>query len=203
MGAGVGRDTLHFQEQFETVAIEISEHLVRTMQDRGVEDAHRADMFSLRDHFERDRFGTAYAFVTPVQLVGSLSGFQRFLSDLVYVTTSDAAVILHGYAPELDWTGEILAYRADPAPGRAYRIFHCEYEGDVGRTLLFRLFILDRRIVLGASRIELWLSRIGRRRIHVDRSAHQTLARREQPSCRGSVYQSIPRTLTNVDSGNG
>jgi hypothetical protein len=51
-----GRETLHFQEQFETVAIEISEYLVETMRDHGVRDARHADMFELREHFDRDRF---------------------------------------------------------------------------------------------------------------------------------------------------
>jgi len=31
MGAGAGRDALYYQEQFETVAIEVSDHLVETV----------------------------------------------------------------------------------------------------------------------------------------------------------------------------
>lgn len=54
--AGAGRDTLYFQERFETVAIEISEQLVATMRERGVRDARHVDMFALREAFERDRF---------------------------------------------------------------------------------------------------------------------------------------------------
>lgn len=144
MGAGVGRDTLYFQEQFETVAIEVSEHLVKTMHDRGVEDARYADMFSLRDYFERDRFRTALSNGTQLGLAGSMAGVRQFLNDLAYVTTPDATAILDNYAPEKAITRDVFAYREDPAPGLAYRVFHCEYEGEVGRTLLFRLFSVDR-----------------------------------------------------------
>lgn len=144
MGAGAGRDTLYFQEQFETIAIEDSDHLVKTMRDRGVDDARLADMFSLREYFERNQFRSAFALGTQVQLVGSMQGLRRFLGELAFVTTPDAAVVLHGYAPELEITKDISAYREDPTPGLAYRIFHCEYDGDTGRTLLFRLFSIDR-----------------------------------------------------------
>lgn len=144
MGAGVGRDTLYFQDQFETVAIEVSEHLVETMRDRGVDNPRLGDMFSLREYFDRDRFQSAFAFGTQVQLAGSMTGLRQFLSDLAFVTTDDATCILHGYAPELERTAGIFAYREDPAPGLAHRIFHCEYDGAVGRTLVFRLFSVDR-----------------------------------------------------------
>lgn len=144
MGAGVGRDVLYFQERFEAVGIEVSEHLVETMRDRGVEDARLADMFSLRDHFERDRFRSAIANGTQVGLAGSMAGVRQFLADLAHVTTPDATAVLDNYAPEKEATAEAFAYREDPAPGLAYRVFHCEYEGEVGRTLVFRLFSTDR-----------------------------------------------------------
>lgn len=144
MGAGAGRDTLYFQEQFETVAIEVSEHLVETMRDRGVNDARFADMFALRDHFERDRFRSALSNGTQLGLAGSMAGLQQFLSDLAFVTTPDATALLDNYAPEKEATSDIFAYRDDPTPGLAYRIFHCEYDGSEGRTLLFRLFSADR-----------------------------------------------------------
>ena len=144
MGAGVGRDTLYFQERFEAVAIEVSEHLVETMKDRGVEDARHADMFTPRDYFERDRFRTALSNGTQLGLAGSMASVRQFLSALAYVTTPDATAILDNYAPEKDQTQDLFAYREDPAPSLAYRVFHCEYEGAVGRTLLFRLFGVDR-----------------------------------------------------------
>lgn len=144
MGAGVGRDTLYYQDQCETVAIEISEHLVTTMEDRGVRDARHADMFALRESFDRDRFRTCLAVGTQLGLAGSLAGVQEFLSDLAEITTPDATAILDNYAPEHECTSEIFAYRDDPTPGCAYRVFHCEYEGDIGETLLFRLFSIDR-----------------------------------------------------------
>lgn len=134
MGAGVGRDALYFQEQFETIAIEVSEHLVRTMEDRGVNDARHADMFSLREYFDRDRFRSAISLGTQLGLVGSMAGLRRFLGDLAFVTTPDATAILDNYDPERAAADGLFAYRDDPAPGLAYRIFHCEYEGDVGRT---------------------------------------------------------------------
>jgi hypothetical protein len=144
MGAGVGRDPLYFQGQFETVAIEVSEPLVETMRDRGVDDARLADMFSLRDHFERDRFRSAISNGTQLGLAGSMAGVRQFLGDLAFVTTPNATTILDNYAPEKEATTDAFAYRDDPTPGLAYRVFHCEYEGAVGRTLLFRLFSTDR-----------------------------------------------------------
>lgn len=144
MGAGVGRDTLYYQEQFETVAIEVSDHLVETMRDRGVKDPRHVNMFSLRDHFERDRFQTVLSIGTQLGLAGSMAGVRQFLSDLAYVTTPTATAILDNYAPEKDQTKDVFAYREDHEPGLAFRVFHCEYKGDVGRTLLFRLFSIDR-----------------------------------------------------------
>ena len=64
MGAGAGRDTLYFQDHFETVVVEISEYLVETMRERGVQDTRQANMFALREHFGRDRFQSAFAFGT-------------------------------------------------------------------------------------------------------------------------------------------
>jgi hypothetical protein len=144
MGAGVGRDALYYQERFETVAIEVSDLLVETMQDRGVADARQGDMFALREQFDRDRFRSAHAIGTQVGLAGSIAGVRRFLEDLAHVTTPDATAVFDNYAPERAAAGGILGYRADPEPGLAHRVFHCEYQGDIGRTLLFRLFGVDR-----------------------------------------------------------
>lgn len=144
MGAGVGRDALYYQDQFETVAIDESEHLVRTMRDRGVEDAQVADMFALREHFERDRFRSVHSIGTQVGLAGSMAAVRQFLADLAFVTKPDATAFLDNYAPELADTADVFAYREDPAPGLAYRVYHSEYEGEVSRTLLFRLFSVDR-----------------------------------------------------------
>lgn len=143
MGAGVGRDTLYYQEQFETVAIEVSEHLVETMRDRGVQDARQVDMFSLQDHFSRDRFQSAHAIGTQVGLAGSIAGVRQFLNDLAFVTTADATAIFDNYAPEKEATKAIFAYRDDLMPGLAYRVYHEEYKGAVGETLLFRIFSVD------------------------------------------------------------
>lgn len=143
MGAGVGRDALYFQDQFETVAIEVSEHLVETMCERGVRDARVEDMFALRETFDRDRFRSALAIGTQTGLAGSMQGLRRFLGDLAFVTTPDATAVLDGYDPNHE-SEDLLGYRADPTPGLAHRVLHFEYEGEVGDTLLFRLFSPDR-----------------------------------------------------------
>lgn len=144
MGAGAGRDTLHFQERYETVAIEVSDRLVETMRERGVEDARHADMFALRESFERDRFRSAFAWGTQVGLAGSVCGLREFLEDLSFVTTPNGTVTFDCYDPEHADLDDMLGYRPDPTPGLAFRVMHFEYEGDVGETLLFRLFGPDR-----------------------------------------------------------
>jgi len=142
IGAGAGRDARYFQERVETVALEVSEQLVTVMEERGVEDARLGDMFALREQFDRDRFGAALAVGTQLQLAPSQRAVRRFLGDLAYVTTPSASVLLHGYAP--DRAEDVFAYRPDPTPGIAYRVYHSEYDGEVGETLLFRLFSVDR-----------------------------------------------------------
>lgn len=144
LGAGVGRDALYYQEQFETVAIEAIEPLVKTMQDRGVADARLADMFSLTQFFDRDRFRSAQAIGTQVGLAGSMAGVREFLADLAYVTTPGAAAVLDNYDPHTAAAEDVFAYRADPTPGLGVRVYHEEYEGEVGPTLLFRVFGVDR-----------------------------------------------------------
>lgn len=144
MGAGAGRDTLYFQERFETVAIEVSDHLVETMRERGVRDARRADMFALRESFERDRFQSTFAWGTQVELAASMRGLREFLDDLAFVTAPDGTATLDCHDPERIVADEMLGHRADPTPGLAHRVMQFEYEGDVGETLLFRLFGPDR-----------------------------------------------------------
>ena len=143
IGAGAGRDTLHFQETFETVALEVSERLVETMRERGVRDVRLGDMFALRETFERDRFRSAVAFGTQIGLAGSMQGLRRFLGDLAFVTTPDGTALLHGYDPDCEATHEILGYRADSTPGLAHRVYHTTYR-DQHETMLFRLFSPDR-----------------------------------------------------------
>jgi len=144
VGAGVGSEALYWQDRFETIAIDISDHLVETMRDRGVEEAVQADMFALRESFERDRFRSVHAKGTQIELAGSMQGLRRFLGDLDAITTPNATAVLDCHDPEHHGAGELLGYRSDPTPGLAHRVFHSEYEGDVGETLLFRLFSPDR-----------------------------------------------------------
>src|SRR5699024_7796895 len=127
-----------------TVAIEVSDHLVETMNERGVRDTRRADMYALRDTFERDRFRSAFAWGTQLGLAGSMQGLREFLDALAFVTTPDGTATLDCYDPDRGDLGDMLGYRADPTPGLAHRVMQFEYEGDVGETLLFRLFGPDR-----------------------------------------------------------
>jgi hypothetical protein len=144
IGAGVGRDALYFQNRFETIAIEVSEHLVETMRERGVRDARHVDMFALRETFERDRFQSALAFGTQLGLVGSMHGLRQFLGNLAFVTMPDATAVLDCFDPEDEEIADMLGYRADPTPGLASRVMHFEYKDEVGETLLFRLFSPNR-----------------------------------------------------------
>jgi len=144
LGAGAGQQALYFQEQYETVAIDVSRHLVAVMRERSVRDARVGDMFSLRESFERDRFRSALANGTQLGLAGSMRGLSEFLGDLAHVTTPNATAVVDAHAPTHERTKEILGYRPDPTPGLAHRTYHFEYEGDVGPTLQFRLFSPDR-----------------------------------------------------------
>lgn len=144
IGAGAGRHALYFQERFETVAIDVSERLVETMRERGVEDARHVDMFALRETFERDRFCSAFSYGTQVGFAGSMDGLRRFLADLAFVTTPEARTVLDAYDPDQNGAIDLLGYRADPTPGLAYRLYWFEYDGDVSEPLLFRLFSPDR-----------------------------------------------------------
>lgn len=144
LGAGAGRDVLYFQDRFETVAVEVSEHLVETMRERGVEDARRGDMFALGESFECDRFRSVLAHGTQLGLAGSMAGLREFLADLAFVTTDAATAVVDGYDPEHEAAADLLGYPDDPTSGLAFRVVHFEYEGDAGETLLFRLFSPER-----------------------------------------------------------
>lgn len=140
LGAGAGRHTLYFQDHLETTAIEPTEFLVEVLRDRGVADAREADMFALRDEFDRDRFRSVLCVGTHVGMAGSMAGLRRFLGDLAYVTTPDATVVFDGYDPERAGTRDLIGYREDPAEETAHRIVQYEYDGDLGEPWLFRLF---------------------------------------------------------------
>lgn len=144
LGAGAGRHALVFQTRYDVVAIESSDHLVETMRARGVEDARSGDMFALREAFDRDRFRSAIAIGTQLGLAGSMQGLRAFLGDLRHVTTADATAVVDCYDPEQEGSMELLGYRADPTPGLATRVMQFEYEGTLGRPLVFRLFGPDR-----------------------------------------------------------
>lgn len=144
LGAGAGRDTLFFQERFETVAVEVDTPLVEVMRERGVERALQADMFDLPAVFEPNRFASALSFGTQLGLAKSMAGLRAFFEDLAVVTTGDATAVVDGYDPTHPDAADLLGYRADETEGLAYRVMHFEYDGEVGETLLFRLFSPDR-----------------------------------------------------------
>ncbi len=144
VGAGAGQDALYYQQQFETVAIEVSDHLVELMDERGVEDARHGDMFALPEQFGTDRFASVLVRGTQLSLAKSMQGIEQFLADLATVTTPDATAVVDGYDPRDEDVRDLLGYRADATPGLAFRVFALEYEGSVGETLLFRLVSPER-----------------------------------------------------------
>lgn len=144
MGAGAGRHSLSFQEQFETVAIEQNELFVEILRDRGVKDARQVDMFTLRGTFGEDRFESAMAFGTQVSLSRSMQGLTQFLTDLAAVTTPKATAVFDGYDPDKEKTKAKLDYYDDVADGLAYRLLQMEYDGILGEPWLYRLFSPDR-----------------------------------------------------------
>lgn len=144
LGAGAGRDARYYQRDREVVALDVSPALVETMADRGVEDPRLGDMFALTEQFPPDRFRSAHAIGTQLGLAGSMAGVEAFLEALATVTTADATAVLDGYAPAAAAAADVFAYRDDPAPGLGHRVYHETYEGIVGRTLLLRVFDVDR-----------------------------------------------------------
>lgn len=144
VGAGAGRHTLYFQDQFETVAIEVSPHLVETMEARGVEDARLIDMFRLREHFEPGRFESVLLNGTQLGLAASVADVREFLGDLAAVTTATGTVVLDSYDPRHPECEQLLGWRSEATDGIGARAYHFEYECDVGETLLFRFLSPDR-----------------------------------------------------------
>ena len=144
VGAGAGRDALYFQDRFETVALEVSEPLVTLLRERGVETVLHGDMFDLREHVGPDRFRSVLIVGTQLGLAKSTAGLRAFLEDLAVVTTDDATAVVDAYDPTDEGADEMLGFRADPAPGLAYRVLHYEYADRRGKTLLFRLFSPER-----------------------------------------------------------
>ena len=144
IGAGAGRDALYFQERFETVALEVSQHLVSLMNEREVADARHGDMFALPGQFDADRFESALVRGTQLSLAKSMRGIEEFLADLAEVTTPAATAVVDSYDPSDERASDLLGYREDPTPGLAFRLTNFEYEGDVSETLLFRLFSPER-----------------------------------------------------------
>lgn len=78
-GAGAGAHTLLLQEGgFEVVALDRSTDAVEAMRARGVADARRGDLLSLRD----ERFDTILLMMNGLGLAGDLEGLDRVLGQL-------------------------------------------------------------------------------------------------------------------------
>lgn len=144
IGAGTGRHALYFQDHFETTAIEVSEHLVEVMRERGVHDSLHVDMFDIREEFECNQFQSALMIGTQLGLTASLQGLRQFLGDLSFVTTSDATAVLDSYHPSKSIEFDVSGVRSDPTQGAIYRVQQFEYEGDISEPLLFRFFSPNR-----------------------------------------------------------
>jgi hypothetical protein len=144
VGAGAGRDTLYFQNQFETVALEHSESLVTLLESRGVEAVEHGDMFRLEESVERKTFDSLLVVGTQIGLAGSVPGLGTLLGQFARVTTADATLVLDAYDPEYGDASEMHGFHPDPAPGIGHRVIRYEYDGVIGETLLFVLFGPDR-----------------------------------------------------------
>lgn len=138
-GAGSGRDSLYFQQQFETVALEISDALVTLLSERGVENVRQGNMFRLREQFERDRFHSVLALGTQVGLAKSMTGLTALLSDLAYVTDAEGTAVIDCYDPSYGDADEMLGFRPHATPGLGFRVIRYEYGELIGDTLLFLL----------------------------------------------------------------
>lgn len=144
VGAGVGRDARYFQARFETVAVEVSDALVETMRDRGVDDARRGDLFALPETLPADRFRSVLIRGTQLGLAGSTDRLRGTLADLDVVTRADATAVVDGYDPAHPGTADLIGYRDDPRDGLARRTIRFEYAGERGDPLEFLLFGPDR-----------------------------------------------------------
>ncbi|WP_227130702.1 class I SAM-dependent methyltransferase [Halorubellus salinus] len=151
LGAGAGRQALAVQEHATAPdgerpavsAVEPSELLASVLRDRGVDRVVQADMFSLREHFERDAFRGAYSVGTQVGIAKSLPGLRAFLGDLTHVTTPDATAVFDGYDPDHERTRDLFGFREDPAGEHAFRVVQYEYDEQLGKPWLFQLFTPD------------------------------------------------------------
>lgn len=140
LGAGAGRDTLYFQDQFETVACDVSPALVTLLAERGVDQVTQGDLFALREQFDRDRFRSVLIAGTQTGLVKSMQGLRSLLGDLAYITGPDATVVLDSYDPTRADASKMLGYRSDPTRGLAFRVVQYAYGDLTESPRLFRLF---------------------------------------------------------------
>ncbi len=148
VGCGSGKHALFLQRHDVPVtAFDVSPGAVETARERGIEDAHVADMFDMP--YPTNRFPSLLANGTQLGLGGSIAGIRSLLCEFARVTTSDATAWVDEYDPAaLDDPGEMFGYRPDPRGGVAHRTFHFEYDRDgerlVGETLHFLLVSPDR-----------------------------------------------------------
>ncbi|GAB2688614.1 class I SAM-dependent methyltransferase [Mucilaginibacter koreensis] len=105
IGAGAGSHALILQQRgFDVVALDISPLSVKTMQDRGVNNAVCADIFS----YENPPFDTLLLLMNGIGLSGTLDGLSSFLEHAKLLMNTDGQILLdssdvsylYGYQPK-------------------------------------------------------------------------------------------------------
>lgn len=142
VGCGAGRDALRYQERGSVLATDVSPNAVRVANERGVDATTVADMFDLP--LSDGAVRTVHCFGTQAGLAGSIRGLAALLSEFARVTDTHGRAIVDAHDPSADGAVELFGYRSDPRPGLARRALHFEYDGIVGRTLVFLLLAPER-----------------------------------------------------------
>lgn len=125
VGCGAGRDTLWFQERYETLAVDVSPGAVRAARERGVEEVEVMDMFDLG--VADNRFRSVHVVGTQASLASSLVGLSALLAEFARVTDADGRAVVDMLDPTVEGFAEVFGYRRDVRRGMARRAFHFEY----------------------------------------------------------------------------
>ncbi len=140
VGCGAGRDALRLQEEYDTLAVDVSTHAVQAARDRGVRNAAVMDMFDLA--VPSGTFGSVTAFGTQIGIAGSLPGITGVLAEFGRVAGPRGRAAVDAFDPA--GSADLFGFRPDVRAGLARRAFHLEYGDLTGRTLEFLLLSPDR-----------------------------------------------------------